>query len=40
MRKILVATTNKGKLAELSAMLDADVEWVSLKDFPDIPEVS
>lgn len=39
MRKILVATTNKGKLAELSAMLDGDVEWVSLKDFPNIPEV-
>ena len=39
MRKILIATTNKGKLAELSAMLDADVEWMSLEDFPDIPEV-
>jgi XTP/dITP diphosphohydrolase len=39
MRKILVATTNKGKLAELSAMLDGDIEWVSLKDFPTIPEV-
>jgi XTP/dITP diphosphohydrolase len=37
--EILVATTNKGKFAELSAMLDADVEWVSLKDFPNIPEV-
>lgn len=39
MRKILVATTNKGKLAELSAMLDGDIEWVSLKDFSNIPEV-
>jgi XTP/dITP diphosphohydrolase len=39
MQKILIATTNKGKLAELSAMLDAHVEWVSLADFPDIPEV-
>jgi len=39
MRKILIATTNKGKLAELSAMLEIDVEWVSLKDFPNIPEV-
>jgi XTP/dITP diphosphohydrolase len=38
-RKILVATTNKGKLAELSAMLDGDIEWVSLKDFSNIPEV-
>jgi XTP/dITP diphosphohydrolase len=39
MRKILVATTNKGKLTELSAMLDGDIEWVSLKDFPNVPEV-
>jgi XTP/dITP diphosphohydrolase len=38
-KKILIATTNKGKFAELSAMLDADVEWLSLADFPDIPEV-
>ncbi|HEG44468.1 hypothetical protein LCGC14_2670440 [marine sediment metagenome] len=38
-RKILVATTNPGKMAELSAMLDADVQWVSLADFPDVPEV-
>jgi XTP/dITP diphosphohydrolase len=37
--KILVATTNKGKLAELSAMLDADVQWLSLADFPNTPEV-
>jgi XTP/dITP diphosphohydrolase len=39
MRQILIATTNKGKFAELSAMLDADVGWLSLKNFPDIPEV-
>jgi XTP/dITP diphosphohydrolase len=39
MQRILIATTNSGKFAELSAMLDADVEWVSLKDCPDIPEV-
>ncbi len=38
-RKILVATTNPGKMAELSAMLDADVQWLSLADFPGIPEV-
>ncbi len=38
-RKILIATTNPGKMAELSAMLDADVQWVSLADFPDVPEV-
>jgi XTP/dITP diphosphohydrolase len=39
MRKILVATTNPGKLAEISAMLDLDVEWVGLADFPNINEI-
>jgi XTP/dITP diphosphohydrolase len=34
-----VATTNPGKIAELRAMLDADVEWVGLSDFPHTPEV-
>jgi len=38
-RKILVASTNPGKLAELRAMLDADVEWAGLADFPGIGEV-
>jgi len=38
-RKILVATTNPGKIAEIRAMLDLDVKWLSLSDFPDIPEV-
>ncbi|MHC4111787.1 MAG: XTP/dITP diphosphatase [Planctomycetota bacterium] len=38
-RKILVATTNPGKAAELQAMLDADVNWLTLADFPDIPEI-
>ena len=38
-RKILVATTNPGKAAELKAMLDLDVKWLSLADFPGIPEV-
>jgi len=37
--KILIATTNPGKMKELSAMLDADVEWLSLADFPNINEV-
>lgn len=38
-RKILVASTNPGKLSELRAMLDADVEWVGLSDFPGIAEI-
>jgi XTP/dITP diphosphohydrolase len=38
-RKILVATTNPGKIAELRAMLEFDVEWVGLADFPNINEV-
>lgn len=37
--KIVVATTNTGKIAELSTMLDADVEWLSLGDFDGIEEV-
>ncbi len=39
-RTILVATTNPGKLAELSAMLWADVVFKSLADFPEIHEVA
>ena len=39
MKKILIATTNPGKIAELSAMLDADVQWVNLSDFKDIGEI-
>jgi len=38
-RNILVATTNPGKIAELRAMLDADVQWLDLSDFPDIEEI-
>ncbi len=38
-KKILVATTNPGKAAELKAMLDLDVKWLSLTDFPGVPEV-
>lgn len=38
-RNILVATTNPGKIAELRAMLDADLQWSSLADFDNIPEV-
>src|SRR4030042_1900986 len=38
-QKILVATTNPGKIAELRAMLDLDVEWVGLADFQGIGEI-
>ena len=38
-KKILVATTNPGKIAELTAMLNLDVEWVSLSEFSDIAEI-
>jgi len=37
--KILVATTNPGKLSEISEMLDFGIDWLSLKDFPDIKEI-
>jgi XTP/dITP diphosphohydrolase len=37
--KILVATTNPGKLKEISEMLDFDIEWQSLAKFPNIKEV-
>lgn len=37
--KILVATTNPGKVAELRSMLDENVAWVSLAEFPEAPEV-
>ncbi|MBN1124677.1 MAG: RdgB/HAM1 family non-canonical purine NTP pyrophosphatase [Sedimentisphaerales bacterium] len=37
--RILVATTNQGKLRELSSMLDVDVDWLSLADFPAVTEV-
>lgn len=39
MKQILVATTNPGKIAELKAMLEADVEWLSLARFPKVAEV-
>jgi len=37
--KILVATTNPGKLSEISAMLNLDIEWSSLSDFPGLKEI-
>jgi XTP/dITP diphosphohydrolase len=39
MRKILVASTNPGKLKELREMLGEDIEWVGLADFPGIGEI-
>ena len=42
MKKILVASTNPGKLAELKSMISSanvDVEWLGLNDFPNVPEV-
>lgn len=38
-RRILVATTNQGKLAEIREMLDFDVDWLGLSDFPNIKEI-
>jgi XTP/dITP diphosphohydrolase len=38
-RRILVATTNPGKLTEIKAMLGGDVEWVGLSDFKGIGEI-
>jgi len=39
MKKILVASTNPGKLKELREMLEGDIEWMSLSDFPNITEI-
>jgi XTP/dITP diphosphohydrolase len=38
-RRIVIATTNPGKMAELSTMLDMDLQWLSLSDLPDLKEV-
>ena len=38
-RKILVATTNRGKISELKAMLGGSFELVGLSDFDNIAEV-
>jgi len=39
-RKILVATGNPGKIAEIGAMLDADVRWLGLADLPLMAEIA
>jgi XTP/dITP diphosphohydrolase len=41
-RRILLASTNPGKLAELSDLLrtvNEQIEWLCLKNFPDVSEV-
>ncbi|HUV40712.1 MAG TPA: XTP/dITP diphosphatase [Sedimentisphaerales bacterium] len=38
-KNILVATTNPGKIVEIRAMLDLDVECTSLSDFPGIQKI-
>jgi len=38
-QKILVATTNPGKIAELKMMLDVDVDLLGLADFENIAEI-
>jgi len=39
-KKILVATTNAGKIAELKAMLAGDIEWAGLSDFEGIEKIT
>ncbi len=39
-KKILIATSNKGKLVEIQAVMsDLPVQWYCLADFPPMPEV-
>jgi XTP/dITP diphosphohydrolase len=38
-KEILVATGNPGKIVEIRAMLDADVQWLSLADLPPMAEI-
>lgn len=38
-KKILVASSNPGKIAELRAMLADDIEWFDLSDFEGIGEI-
>jgi len=38
-RRILVATTNPGKLTEIRAMLGGGIEWVGLGDLPKVGEI-
>ncbi len=38
-QRILVASTNPGKLAEIRAMLGVDIEWATLRDFPNVAKI-
>jgi XTP/dITP diphosphohydrolase len=38
-REILISTGNPGKIAEIGAMLDAEVRWLSLADLPPMAEI-
>jgi XTP/dITP diphosphohydrolase len=38
-RKILVASTNPGKIAELRAMLGSEIDWLGLADFEGVGEI-
>jgi XTP/dITP diphosphohydrolase len=38
-KEILVATGNLGKIVEIRAMLEADVQWLSLADLPPMAEI-
>jgi XTP/dITP diphosphohydrolase len=40
MRQILIATTNPGKMDELQTMLDMDLVFKSLADFPNLKDVA
>jgi XTP/dITP diphosphohydrolase len=39
-KEILVATGNPGKIVEIRAMLDADVRWLGLTEFPPMEEIT
>ena len=39
LKKILIATTNPGKIAELTAVLGANIEWLGLSHFKGVAEI-
>ena len=39
-KEILVATGNPGKIVEIRAMLEADVQWLGLSDLPPMAEIA